>query len=166
MQDRLVVSARLWLVGFKQSGGFVGIKEGIGNESLLFEEPAEDDARDEADQAQRIAPIGVPGGVFGEANVIARPEIPVGQLLIELLRDLFDVERASPFRNPYVRVRVVRPLEVRQIKLAGRAGGDAVALSKRDERRSDFPVGRGFEIADTIVLIVMRAEKEQVLTLP
>jgi hypothetical protein len=39
-----------------------------------------------------IVPVSLFGRVFGKTNVLQRPEIPVGEFLVEIFGNLFDVE--------------------------------------------------------------------------
>jgi hypothetical protein len=65
----------------------------VGDEPFGFEEPAEEQARDESDQA--LLDVGVAVAHFGghrELHLRCRPEEPVGDLLVELAREAFDIE--------------------------------------------------------------------------
>src|SRR5207248_1063452 len=86
--------------------------------------------RNAGEQAERVVRVGVPRGVFWKADVIARPEIPVGQLLVKTLGDLFDIERRFPLGNPGLGGRVVGPGQLRQIEFTRRPRRDIVAPSE------------------------------------
>ena len=57
---------------------FLFTEEITWNEPLLFEEPAEDHPRDQADKADGITTIPVFGCILWESNVVKRPKIPIG----------------------------------------------------------------------------------------
>jgi hypothetical protein len=72
-------------VAFEQGCQFPLVKERVGDEPLGFEEPAEEQARDEANQA--LLDVGVAVGHLGrhgELHLGRCPEEPVGNLLVEL----------------------------------------------------------------------------------
>ena len=71
------------------------VKQHVGNESLLFDEPAEHEARDEADDADVILAV-LLGRVLGKLDVVERPEIPVGDFEEEPLVEFGTVERLLP----------------------------------------------------------------------
>ena len=59
------------------------MEEFLGNEALFLEEPTEDQAGEEADEAGGAAFLVVGFEVGGELDLRERPEIPVGEFLVE-----------------------------------------------------------------------------------
>jgi hypothetical protein len=82
-------------VAFEQGCQFPFVEQRVGDEPLGFEEPAEQQARDETDEA--LLDVGVAVVNFGghrELHLRCCPEEPVGNLLVELAREAFDIEGA------------------------------------------------------------------------
>lgn len=78
---------------FEQPGQGGRIEKLAGDQPHLPDEPAENEPGDEADEA--LGNVGVAVGFgpgHGEDDVIARPEKPVGDLLVELFGDGLDAE--------------------------------------------------------------------------
>ncbi|MBM3789609.1 MAG: hypothetical protein FJW35_04560 [Acidobacteria bacterium] len=100
LQDGLVIRAgiRRWIL--EQILDLPGLEQGIGDQSLaclgiafLAQKPAEDETCQEANQHERRLAVGIHGRVFGKYRVFTRPEVPVGDLLMERLGELLDIER-------------------------------------------------------------------------
>jgi hypothetical protein len=81
------------VVALEQGCQLPFVEQRVGDEPLGFEEPAEQQARDETDEA--LLDVGVAVVNFGrhrELHLRCRPEEPVGDLLVELAREAFDIE--------------------------------------------------------------------------
>ncbi len=76
----------------------------VGDEALFLDEPAKDEPGKEADKADSVAAFGVLGRVFGEVDVVQRPEVPIGYFLVEAFVELGNVEGLLPG--------VVQPFEI------------------------------------------------------
>ena len=72
------------------------IEEIIRDQSFLFEEPAEDHTRNQANKADRITLITFFGCILWESDVVKRPEISIGQVPVELSIEKRRVERLLP----------------------------------------------------------------------
>lgn len=72
------------------------MEKSLGDEVLFLEKPAEDQAREQADEASGAALFGVRFKVGWEFDLRERPEIPVGEFLVEALVEEFDVEDFFP----------------------------------------------------------------------
>jgi len=87
--------ARSWR-RVEELGEVGGVKELLGDEALFLEEPAEDEAGEQADEAGGAALFVVGFEVDRELDLWKRPEIPVGQLAVEALVEQLDVEDLLP----------------------------------------------------------------------
>ena len=99
MQDGLVVGGAGFAFGIEaleEPGKVGGVKKFFRDEVLFLEEPAEDEAREQADKAGGVALVLVGLQIGGELDLRERPEIPVGQLAIEALVEQLDVEDLLP----------------------------------------------------------------------
>ena len=92
LEGSLVVAAR---IGFQvvENLGHLALVEEIGRHQLLFpEEPAEDDAREHANQRRGADFFVRLIGVVGEFDLRQRPEIPAGNLREELLGNRINIK--------------------------------------------------------------------------
>ena len=82
---------------FEQSLEFDGIEEVVRKQSFFLHKPAKDQARDEANEVLRFVSLGVLD-VFGlgELDVVACPEIPVGDFLEKAFVEFGTVEGLLP----------------------------------------------------------------------
>jgi hypothetical protein len=99
LQDGLVVGGAGFAFGIEaleEPGKVGGVKKFFRDEVLFLEEPAEDEAREQADKAGGVALVLVGLQIGGELDLRERPEIPVGQLAIEALVEQLDVEDLLP----------------------------------------------------------------------
>jgi len=72
------------------------VEEFLGDEALFLEEPAEDQAGEQTDEAGGAAFFVVGFEVGGKLDLRERPEIPVGQLAVEAFVEQLDVEDMLP----------------------------------------------------------------------
>jgi hypothetical protein len=67
-----------------------------GDQALFLEEPDEDEAREQADEREGVAVVGILGRPIREADMAECPEIPVLQLPVKALVQLLNIERLPP----------------------------------------------------------------------
>jgi hypothetical protein len=73
-------------------------EEFLRDEALLLQKPAEDKAREQADEAGGASLLTVLLDIHWKFNLWQRPEIPVGEFAVEALVEQFDVEDFLPCR--------------------------------------------------------------------
>ncbi|WP_211236082.1 hypothetical protein [Comamonas badia] len=65
----------------------------MGHQAALFDEPDEDQAREQANHANLIA---LGAAALGKVHLLAGPQVPPGELLVEALVELFGGQRGDP----------------------------------------------------------------------
>ena len=99
LQDGLIVGGAGFALGIEileELGEIGGVEKLFRDEALFLEEPAEDEAREQADEAGGAAFLIIGFEVGGEFDLRERPEIPVGQLAVETLVEQVDIENLLP----------------------------------------------------------------------
>jgi hypothetical protein len=97
LQDSAVVSARLGRGVLEQPIDDVSAEEVAGDKPLLLQEPAEDEAGEQADEEDGALLLGAHVARIDDAGVgLERPEIPVGDVAVELLVELVGGEALFP----------------------------------------------------------------------
>jgi hypothetical protein len=99
LQDGLVVGGAglaLGIEALEELGEIGGVEEFFRNETLFLEEPAEDEAGEEADEAGGVALVLFGLQIGGELDLRERPEILVGQLAVEAFVEQLNVENLLP----------------------------------------------------------------------
>lgn len=116
LQDRLVVGALLRVVPRQQLLQRGAVEERGRHQPLLLDEPDKDQPRDQADDGDGVARLGVLRAVAGrEVDRRHRPVIPVRQFLVEALVEFADVEGLGPGALQFVEAPDVLPLaQIRQ----------------------------------------------------
>ena len=99
LQDGLVVGGAglaLGIEALEELGEVGGVEELFRDQVLFLEEPAEDEAGEQADEAGGAAFLGIGFEVGGELDLGERPEIPVGEFAVEAGVEQLDVENLLP----------------------------------------------------------------------
>ncbi len=78
VKNGFLVGGLCWLEAGEDFGELALVEKRVGDESLFLHEPAEDQARDEADNADVVVAVSFLGRVLREAGVLECPEVPVG----------------------------------------------------------------------------------------
>lgn len=96
LEDGLIVGGALGVEILEESLEVGWMEEGFGDEAFFFEEPAEDEAGEQADEAGGVALFLVGFDIVGKADLAQGPEVPVGKFFVEAFVEEFDVEDLLP----------------------------------------------------------------------
>jgi hypothetical protein len=99
LEDGLIISGAGFALGieaFEDLVEIIGLEEFFRDEILFFDEPAKDEAGEQANEPGRSALLVVGLSVGGEIDLRECPEIPVGEFLVEAVVEEFDVEDFFP----------------------------------------------------------------------
>jgi hypothetical protein len=118
------------------------VEEFLGDEALFLEEPAEDEAGEQADEPGGAAFLVVGFEVGGELDLRERPEIPVGQLAVEAFVEQLDVEDLLP--RGVEGVEVGDGLLLRVDEIGQRERGEDVEVAAMGLGEGDVPDEGGF----------------------
>ena len=150
LQDGLIVGGT-GVVEIGEEGLKVGgVEQFLGDEALFLEEPAEDQAGEQPDQAGGAALLVVRFEVGGKLDLWERPEIPVGQLAVEAFVEQLDVEDLLP--RGVERVEVGDGLLLRMDELGQRQRGEDVEVTTVGLGQGD-PADQG-DFAEHVLALV------------